>query len=102
MARLSRLALVGFLIFWGLDVGATSWAQARSPITKQIAKTYGLDSFGQIEAIRYTFNLELPVSPVLGFGSQRPAKSPTREKIRTASRLRLPMFNLSSTKNLPS
>lgn len=60
MARLSRLALVGFLIFWGLDVGATSWAQARSPIAKQIAKTYGLDSFGQIEAIRYTFNLELP------------------------------------------
>src|SRR5262249_49352677 len=26
----------------------------------QIAKTYGLDSFGQIEAIRYTFNAQFP------------------------------------------
>jgi hypothetical protein len=29
-------------------------------IAEEIAKTYGLDSFGQVEAIRYTFNLELP------------------------------------------
>ena len=39
---------------------ATSWAQQRPPIAEQMAKTYGLDSFGQIEAIRYTFNAELP------------------------------------------
>jgi hypothetical protein len=39
---------------------ATSWAQQRPPIAEQMAKTYGLDSFGQIEGIRYTFNAELP------------------------------------------
>jgi hypothetical protein len=38
---------------------ATSRAQQRPPIADQIAKTYGLDSFGQIEGIRYTFNVEL-------------------------------------------
>jgi hypothetical protein len=35
------------------------WAQQRPAIADQIAKTYGLDSFGQIEAIRYTFNIDL-------------------------------------------
>jgi hypothetical protein len=33
-------------------------AQTRARIAEQIAKTYGLDSFGQIEAIRYTFNAQ--------------------------------------------
>ena len=39
---------------------ATSWAQQRPPIAEQMAKTYGFDSFGQIEGIRYAFNAELP------------------------------------------
>ena len=43
-----------------LVLAATSWAQTRPPIAEQIAKTYGLDSFGQVEAIRYTFNLQRP------------------------------------------
>ncbi len=38
---------------------ATSWAQNRPPILEQIAKTYGLDSYGQVEAIRYTWNGEI-------------------------------------------
>jgi hypothetical protein len=33
-------------------------AQQRPAIADQIAKTYGLDSWGQIDAIRYTFNVE--------------------------------------------
>ncbi len=37
----------------------TPWAQKRPPILEQIAKTYGLDSYGQIEAIRYTWNGEI-------------------------------------------
>lgn len=37
-----------------------SWAQKRPPILEQIAKTYGLDSYGQIEAIRYTWNAQFP------------------------------------------
>jgi len=49
-----RLLVLGVLVF-----AATSPAQERSTIAEQIAKTYGLDSFGQIEGIRYTFNADL-------------------------------------------
>jgi hypothetical protein len=48
------LAVVILLIF-----PATSRAQ-QTPIAERIAKTYGLDSFGQIEAIRYTWNVDAP------------------------------------------
>jgi hypothetical protein len=48
-------------LFFGLMILATpSWAQTRPPIAEQIAKTYGLDSFGTIAAIRYTFNVQRP------------------------------------------
>ena len=60
MAKSGRLTLIGFLVFGVLVIAATSWAQTRSPIAEQIARTYGLDSFGQVEAIRYTFNLQAP------------------------------------------
>jgi len=43
-----------------LVLAATSWAQTRPPIVEQIAKTHGIDSFGQIEAIRYTFKAQFP------------------------------------------
>ncbi len=43
-----------------LVLAATSYAQGRPPIVEQMAKAYGLDSFGQIEKIRYTFNLDFP------------------------------------------
>jgi hypothetical protein len=48
---------MGILAFGVLVLAATSWAQTLPPIAEQMAKTYDLDSFGQIEAIRYTFNL---------------------------------------------
>jgi hypothetical protein len=57
MAKLGRLTPICFLVFGALVLASTSWAQTRSPIAEQIAKTYGLDSLGQVEAIRYTFNL---------------------------------------------
>jgi hypothetical protein len=47
-------------IFGVLILAATSWGQQRPPIVEKLAKAYGLDSFGQIEAIRYTFNAEAP------------------------------------------
>jgi hypothetical protein len=47
-------------VFGILVLAAASWAQQRPPIVEAMAKTYGLDSFGQIEAIRYTFNLQIP------------------------------------------
>jgi hypothetical protein len=42
---------------------APSRAQQTSPIA-DITKTYGVDSFGQIETIRYTFNAEFPGAKV--------------------------------------
>lgn len=38
---------------------ATSKAED-TPIAQEVAKTFGIDSFGQIEGMRYTWNLELP------------------------------------------
>lgn len=56
----SRVTIVGFTGFWVLVLAATSWAQQRAPILEKIAQTYGLDSYGQVEAIRYTWNGEIP------------------------------------------
>ena len=47
-----------------LILPAASGAEQSPPIAEQIAKTYGLDSFGQIEAIRYTWNVESPTGKV--------------------------------------
>ena len=61
MINLSRLDVIRLLVFSMLLIlPATLGAQQRPPILEQIAKTYGLDSFAQIEAIRYTFNLQFP------------------------------------------
>jgi hypothetical protein len=62
MAKLGRSTTIRFLlpVFGVLCLAATSHAQTRPPIVEQLAKAYGLDSFGQIEAIRYTFNIQLP------------------------------------------
>src|SRR5437763_16915916 len=60
MTKLGRSTAICCLIFGMLVFAATSWAQTRPPIAEQLAKTYGLDSFGQIEAIRFTFNAQLP------------------------------------------
>jgi hypothetical protein len=58
MAKLRRLMPIGLLVLGALIVASTSLAQTRSPIAEQLGKTYGIDSLGQVEAIRYTFNLE--------------------------------------------
>ena len=60
MATLGRFTTIRFVVCGVLVLAATSWAQTRPPIVEEIAKTYGIDSFGQIEAIRYSFNLEIP------------------------------------------
>ena len=64
MAKLSRLTMIGFLVLGLLVLSATSGAQMRPPIVEQLAKTYGLDSYEKIDAVRYTFNLELPALKV--------------------------------------
>jgi hypothetical protein len=53
--RIVRLLTFGVLVF-----ATTSWAQNRPPILEQVAKAYGLDSYGQIEAIRYTWSAQFP------------------------------------------
>ena len=60
MTKLRRSMTIRFLFFGVLFLAGTSRAQTRPPIAEQLAKSYGLDSFGQIEAIRYTFNLQFP------------------------------------------
>jgi hypothetical protein len=45
-------------IFGLLVLVATSLAQTHPPILEKVAKTYGLDSWDKIEAIRYTWNIE--------------------------------------------
>jgi hypothetical protein len=55
--ELSRLNVIRLLAFGMLLIfPATARAQQNPPIAEKVAKTYGLDSFGQIEAIRYTWN----------------------------------------------
>ena len=43
-----------------LIVAASSCSPKRNSVAEPIAKEYGVDSFGQIDAIRYTFNLQFP------------------------------------------
>lgn len=43
-----------------LFLTTASWAQSRPPILEKIVKTYGLDSWDKVEAIRYTWNGEIP------------------------------------------
>ncbi|MGB2900274.1 MAG: hypothetical protein WBB89_13475 [Candidatus Acidiferrum sp.] len=60
MTNATRVTMISLLAFVVLVLAPNSWAQKRPPIVEQLAKTYGLDSYGQVEAIRYTFNLQLP------------------------------------------
>lgn len=41
-------------------LSANSWAQQRPAIVQKLADTYGLQSYGQIDAMRYTFNITFP------------------------------------------
>ncbi|HEU5401958.1 MAG TPA: hypothetical protein VFU86_11410 [Terriglobales bacterium] len=49
------LAVLGVLL-----LATSSWAQSRPPILEKIVKAYGLDSWDKVEAIRYTWNGEIP------------------------------------------
>jgi hypothetical protein len=60
MTMLRRSIMIRSLLGGVLLFAGTSRAQTRPPIVEELAKTYGLDAYGQIEAVRYTFNLELP------------------------------------------
>jgi hypothetical protein len=59
MTKSSRYSMICLLAFSVLVLAPSSWAQQRSPILDQIAKTYGIDSWDKVEAIRYTWNGEI-------------------------------------------
>jgi hypothetical protein len=59
-SEMSRVNAIGLLAFSMLLISyGPSSAQETIPIAQQIAKAYGLESFGQIETVRYTWNAEL-------------------------------------------
>ena len=61
MTNSSRITAIRALLSFGvLVLAATSWAQTRPPIVEKLAKTYGLDSYGQVDAIRYTWSAAFP------------------------------------------
>jgi hypothetical protein len=64
MTKLRRSMTICFLVCGVLLLAGISRAQTRPPLVEKLAKTYGLDSYGQLDAVRYTFNLELPALKV--------------------------------------
>jgi hypothetical protein len=60
MKKANRAKIVHVLVFALLLVAANSWAQTPSPVAEKIAKTYGVDSWSRVEAIRYTWSGEIP------------------------------------------
>lgn len=60
MANLRKSTAIGFLVIGLLVLASSTWAQTRPPIVEKLAKTYGFDSWNQVEGIRYSFNLEIP------------------------------------------
>ncbi|HWC18584.1 MAG TPA: hypothetical protein VG498_16360 [Terriglobales bacterium] len=60
MRKSRRYWVIRLLTVAVLLLASNTWAQERAPILEQIAKTYGLDSWNQIEAIRYTWSIDIP------------------------------------------
>jgi hypothetical protein len=60
MKRLRCLSTAFLLTLAVVILTASSWAQTPSPVAEKIAKTYGVDSWSQVEAIRYTWSGEIP------------------------------------------
>jgi len=58
MTKASRISGIGVVSIAMLCSLAPARAQERPPVADRIAKTYGFDSFGQVDAIRYTFNID--------------------------------------------
>jgi hypothetical protein len=59
MTNSGHASMIRVLAFGLFILSASAWAQSRPPILEKVAKAYGLDSFGQVEAIRYTWNGEI-------------------------------------------
>ncbi len=60
MTESRRSTTILCLVFGVLALAAPLRAQTRPPIADETAKAYGLDGYGKIEAIRFTFNIAAP------------------------------------------
>ena len=60
MRKLGSLTTFACVVFAMLVLAATAGAQTPSPVAEKIAKAYGLDSYGNVEAIRYTWSIDIP------------------------------------------
>ena len=78
MTKASRVPVIGVLLIGVLCPPAPVSAQQRPAIADQIAKTYGLDSFSQIDAIRYTFNIDLAALSIPASFRTSTSSSPDR------------------------
>ena len=59
MTKFGRSTTIRCLFLGLLLLAANSWAQERAPILEQVAKTFGIDSWDKVDAIRYTWNGEI-------------------------------------------
>jgi hypothetical protein len=59
MTNSSGITKISLLISGLLLLTSASWAQC-PPTAEKIAQAYGIDSFGQIDAVRSTFNIDFP------------------------------------------
>jgi hypothetical protein len=57
-SRLHGIRLIAFSLI--LILSSLAAAQQRDPIIEKITKAYGLDSYDKIEAIRYTWGIDIP------------------------------------------
>jgi len=60
MTNSSHITRINLLILGLLLLASASWAQKCPPAAAKIAQAYGIDSFGQIDAVRSTFNIDFP------------------------------------------
>ncbi len=60
MKNFGRAIAICIVVLGVAILATSSLAQTRAPIIDQIAKTYGIDSYDKIDAIRYTFALDVP------------------------------------------
>lgn len=60
MTKSGRPTMIHFLLLGILVLVTSAAAQTRPAAIEKIAKAYGLDSWGQVEAIRYTWSGEVP------------------------------------------
>ena len=60
MKNFRRVTMMTVLLCGMLALASTSWAQDRALILDQVAKTYGIDSWDKVEAVRYTWSIDIP------------------------------------------